>query len=220
MKLLLVEDDALLGDGLRSAISKAGFTVTWVKDGKSALGVLESGEFDLMVLDIKLPVIDGMEVLRQLRASGSSLPVLLLTARDSTRDKVLGLERGADDYLVKTADMEELIARLRALVRRSGRGSGTLRVGDLALNLTAHTVSRNNQEFSLSTRELAILQALMDGVGRVVTRSQLETALYGWNRNVESNAIEVHIHNLRHKLGSDSIKTVRGVGYTIARSPA
>jgi len=220
MKLLLVEDDALLGDGLRAAITKAGFVVTWVRDGKSALHTLESGEFAVMVLDINLPVVDGFEVLRQLRGSGDNLPVLLLTARDTTRDKVLGFERGADDYLLKTADMEELVARLRALIRRSGRGSGVLKVGDLTLNITAHTVSQNNNDHSLSTREFSVLQALMEGVGRVVTRSQLEATLYGRNTHVESNALEVHIHNLRHKLGSETIKTVRGVGYTIARSPA
>jgi DNA-binding response OmpR family regulator len=218
IKLLLVEDDPLLGDGLRAALCKAGFAVTWVRDGKTALGALETGEFVAMVLDIGLPVMNGTEVLRELRAGGNTLPVLILTARDTTRDKVLSLDRGADDYLTKTADMEELVARLRALVRRSGRGGGTLSVGDLTLDLVAHTVSRKGPTIPVSGREFAVLRALMESAGRILTRSQLETSIYGWNRNVDSNAVEVHIHNLRLKLGAESIKTVRGVGYTIARS--
>lgn len=220
MKLLLVEDDPLLGDGLRAALGKAGFAVTWLRDGRSALNAAQGGSFVAIVLDIGLPVMDGMEVLRELRTTGNGVPVLLLTARDTTRDKVMGLERGADDYLVKTADMEELVARLRALVRRSGRGSGSLSVGDITLDLTAHTVMREGNTIAVSAREFAILRALLEGAGRVLTRSQLETSLYGWNCNVESNAIEVHIHNLRLKLGADTIKTVRGVGYTIAKAGA
>ncbi|HTY04252.1 MAG TPA: response regulator transcription factor [Rhodocyclaceae bacterium] len=217
MKLLLVEDDALLGDGLRAALDRAGFSVVWVRDGRSALATLQSAEFVAMVLDIGLPVMSGMEVLRDLRAAGNEVPVLVLTARDSTRDKVLGLERGADDYLVKTADMEELVARLRALIRRAGRTDGILRVGDLTLNTSSQTVTRNGQAIALSGREMAILRALAERAGRVLTRGQLEEALYGWNRNVESNAVEVHIHNLRVKLGPEAIKTVRGVGYTMGR---
>jgi DNA-binding response OmpR family regulator len=162
---------------------------------------------------------DGMEVLRQLRSAGNSLPVLVLTARDTTRDKVGALDRGADDYLAKTSDMEELVARLRALVRRSGRGpAGLLRVGDLTLDLASHTVTRGDKTVSVSAREVAVLRVLMEAVGRVLTRQQLETSLYGWNSNVDSNAVEVHIHNLRLKLGTDVVKTVRGVGYTIAKS--
>jgi DNA-binding response OmpR family regulator len=218
MKLLLVEDDPLLGDGLRAALCTAGFAVTWVRDGKAALAVLEAGEFAAMVLDIGLPVMSGLEVLRELRAGGNTLPVLILTARDTTRDKVVSLDRGADDYLVKTADMEELIARLRALIRRSGRsGNGLLKVGDLTLDLLAHTVAMKGKAVAVSGRELALLRALMESAGRVLTRSQLETSLYGWGRNVDSNAVEVHIHHLRLKLGAESIKTVRGVGYTLAK---
>jgi DNA-binding response OmpR family regulator len=219
MKLLLVEDDPLLGDGLRAALGKAGFTVHWVRDGKAALGALEAEEFAAMVLDIGLPVMSGMEVLRELRSTNNTLPVLILTARDTTRDKVLSLERGADDYLVKTADMEELIARLRALIRRSGRGGGSLGFGDLTLDLVARAVTRNGNTIAVSSREFAVLRALIEGAGRVLTRGQLERALYGWSRNVDSNAIEVHVHNLRLKLGAETIKTVRGVGYTIAKPP-
>jgi DNA-binding response OmpR family regulator len=221
MRLLLVEDDLLLGDGLRAALAKADFAVTWVRDGKAALDVLADNDFAVMVLDIGLPVINGMDVLRELRASGNALPVLMLTARESTRDKVASLDRGADDYVVKTTDMEELVARLRALIRRSGRGGGgSLSVGDLTLDLVSHTVTRHGKTVAVSTREFAVLRALMEGAGRVYTRSQVETSVYGWNRNVESNAIEVHIHNLRLKLGTDSIRTVRGVGYTIAKPVA
>lgn len=219
MELLLVEDDPLLGDGLRASLARAGFAVTWVRDGKAALAVLEAHEFATMVLDIGLPVMNGMEVLRELRARENPLPVLMLTARDTTRDKVASLYRGADDYLVKTADMEELIARVRALIRRSGRlAGGSFSVGKLKLDLAAHSVTREGIPVAVSNREFAVLRALMEAAGRVLTRSQLETSLYGWGRNVESNAVEVHIHNLRLKLGADTIKTVRGVGYTIAKA--
>lgn len=218
MKLMLVEDDPLLGDGLRAALNKAGFAVTWLRDGRSALRALQDGDFVAAVLDIGLPIMDGMEVLRELRAANNHVPVLILTARDTTRDKVIGLERGADDYLVKTADMEELVARLRALIRRSGRGLRSLKVGDLTLDLTSHTVSKNGAAVAVSAREFTMLKTLMEGAGRVLTRSQLETSLYGWGRNVESNTVEVHVHNLRLKLGADTIKTVRGVGYTFARN--
>ncbi len=218
MKLLLIEDDPLLGDGLRAALSKAGFAVVWVRDGKTALNTLESGEFAVAVLDIGLPGMSGMDVLRDMRTTGNALPVLILTARDTTREKVLGFDRGADDYLVKTADMEELVARLRALIRRSGRGAGSLGVGDLTLDLVGRTVTKNGATVAVSSREFAVLRALMEGAGRVLTRSQLETSLYGWGRNVDSNAVEVHIHNLRLKLGADAIKTVRGIGYTLAKS--
>jgi two-component system response regulator QseB len=218
MRVLLVEDDPLLGDGLRAAFDKAGFKVVWAKDGSVALGLLRSQEYAAMVLDIGLPGIDGMDVLRQLRADGNRLPVLMLTARDTTRDKVLALDRGADDYVVKTAEMEELIARLRALVRRAGNGRvGALVVGDMSLDLANHTVTIDGNSIALSTCEFVVLRALLEGSGRVLTRRQLEEQLYGWKKDVDSNAIEVHIHNLRHKLGQEAIRTVRGIGYTIAR---
>ncbi len=218
MRLLIVEDESLLGGGLRAALSKTGFVVTWVRDGKAALELLAREAFVAMVLDIGLPEMDGLEVLRRLRAGGQMLPVLMLTARDTTRDKVLSLESGADDYLLKTADMEELIARLRALIRRSGRAVGALSVGELTLNLEAHSVTKGGDPVSISKREFDVLRALMEGAGRVLTRGQLEQSLYGLNRNVDSNAIEVHVHNLRAKLGAGLLKTVRGVGYTISRS--
>jgi two-component system OmpR family response regulator/two-component system response regulator QseB len=217
MRLLIVEDDALLGAGLRAALGKWGFTVTWVRLGGAALDLLASEEFVAMVLDIGLPDVNGLEVLRRLRAAGNKLPVMILTARDTTRDKVTCLDYGADDYLVKTTDMEELVARLRALIRRSGRGGGALAVGELTLNLDTRVLTRNGEVISVSKREFDVLRALMEAAGRVLTRAQLEQSLYGWNRNVDSNAIEVHIHNLRLKIGATTLKTVRGIGYTIAR---
>jgi DNA-binding response OmpR family regulator len=220
MRLLMVEDDVLLGGALRAALGKSGFTVTWVKDGQGVANLLQGADFDAMVLDIGLPGSSGVEVLRRLRADGHMLPVLMLTARDATRDKVASLDSGADDYLVKTADMEELTARLRALIRRAGRGSGQLRVGELRLDLDTRTVTRNGEAISVSRREFELLRALMEGAGRVLTRGQLEQCLYGWTRTVDSNAIEVHIHNLRSKLGSTVLRTVRGVGYSIARPEA
>lgn len=220
MRLLIVEDDALLGAGLRAALSKWGFTVTWVRHGAAALDVLANEEFVAMVLDIGLPDVNGLEVLRKLRAGGNKLPVMILTARDTTRDKVASLDLGADDYLVKTTDMEELVARLRALVRRSGRGGGVISVGNLTLNLDSRVLTMNGEEVSVSKREFDVLRVLMEGAGRVLTRAQLEQSLYGWNRNVDSNAVEVHIHNLRLKIGATTLKTVRGVGYTIARNEA
>ncbi|MDD5334259.1 MAG: response regulator transcription factor [Rhodoferax sp.] len=220
MRLLIVEDDALLGAGLRAALSKWGFTVTWVRHGAAALDVLANEEFVAMVLDIGLPDVNGLEVLRKLRAGGNKLPVMILTARDTTRDKVASLDLGADDYLVKTTDMEELVARLRALVRRSGRGGGVISVGDLVLNLDSRVLTLKGEAVNVSRREFDVLRVLMEGAGRVLTRAQLEQSLYGWNRNVDSNAVEVHIHNLRLKIGATTLKTVRGVGYTIARNEA
>jgi DNA-binding response OmpR family regulator len=216
MKLLLVEDDSLLGSGLRAALSRAGFSITWVRDGKSALEQVRAEPYLAVVLDLGLPDTSGLDVVRHMRADGIRLPVLILTARDSTHDKVIGLDAGADDYVVKTADMEELIARLRALVRRTTRSAGVLRQGDLVLDLDAHSLTRGGQAVSLSRREFEVLRALMEGAGRVLTRTQLEQALYGWSHSVESNAIEVHVHNLRLKLGAQVLKTVRGIGYVMA----
>jgi DNA-binding response OmpR family regulator len=216
MRLLIAEDDALLGAGLHAALSRAGFEVTWVRHGQGALDVLAVQTFAAMVLDVGLPGLSGLEVLQKLRAAGMRLPVLILTARDTTRDKVACLDYGADDFLVKTTDMDELIARLRALIRRSGLG-GLLRVGELTLDADAHTVMRGSELINLSKREFDVLRALMEAAGRVLNRTQLEQALYGEERNLDSNAIEVHIHNLRQKIGATALKTIRGVGYTISR---
>ncbi|MFO1292382.1 MAG: response regulator transcription factor [Rubrivivax sp.] len=215
--LLLVEDDPLLGAGLQAALEHAGFRVEWLREGLQALERAQAGAHAALLLDLGLPGLGGLEVLKRLRAQGRSLPVLVLTARDATRDKVAGLEAGADDYVVKTADLDELIARVRALLRRSERSGGTLTVGDVALDLDRRSVHLRGAPVTLSRREFDVLRALMGAAGRVLTRSQLEQALYGWSHHVESNAIEVHVHNLRHKLGSEVLRTVRGVGYTMPR---
>ena len=218
MRILLVEDDPELGDGLTIGLRQAGFAVDWVKDGNSADLALQSETFDLLVLDLGLPRLSGMEVLTRARGRGQTLPVLILTARDATGDKVAGLDAGADDYLVKPIDLDELSARIRALTRRSaGRAVPVLTHGELALDPAAHSVTLGGQAVDLSSREFSLLQLLLENAGRVLTRSQLEQSLYGWRDEPDSNALEVHIHHLRKKLGSDLIRTLRGVGYTIAK---
>ncbi len=215
MRILLVEDDSLLGAGLRAALAKSGFDVVWVKDGVAALDLVGSQDFIAMVLDIGLPKINGADVVRRLRAQGSQIPILILTASDSTRNKVTCLECGADDFLAKTVEMEELIARLRALIRRSGRSSGTLQAGTLRLDLDNHTLTRDGSPVKVSKLEFSVLRALMESAGRVLTRGQLEQSMYGLQNNVDSNALEVHIHHLRSKIGAARLQTIRGVGYAI-----
>ncbi|MDD2664998.1 MAG: response regulator transcription factor [Dechloromonas sp.] len=218
MRILLVEDDPQLGDGLTVGLRQSGFAVDWVRDGHAADLALLAESFDLVVLDLGLPKLAGMEVLNRARARGQDMPVLILTARDATGDKVAGLDAGADDYLVKPIDLDELAARIRALTRRSaGRAAPLLTHGDLTLDPAAHAVTRAGQPVELSTREFSLLQLLLENAGRVLTRSQLEQSLYGWRDEPDSNALEVHIHHLRKKLGSELIRTLRGVGYTIAR---
>lgn len=215
MRILFAEDDALLGAGLYAALGKAGFEVTWAKDGQSALELALGRTFDAVVLDIGLPVLGGMDVLRRLRAVSCSVPVLILTALDSTPSKVAGLEAGADDYLAKTAELDELIARVRALIRRAGRG--TFSVGELTIDTGARVVTLRGDPVHLSRREFDVLRVPMEASGRVLTRGQLEQALYGESGAVDSNTIEVHIHNLRSKIGPSLLKTVRGVGYALMR---
>lgn len=218
MRILLVEDDPELGDGLTIGLRQAGFAVDWVKDGNSADLALQSETFDLLVLDLGLPRLSGMDVLTRARGRGQTLPVLILTARDATGDKVAGLDAGADDYLVKPIDLDELSARIRALTRRSaGRAVPVLTHGELALDPAAHSVTLGGQAVDLSSREFSLLQLLLENAGRVLTRSQLEQSLYGWRDEPDSNALEVHIHHLRKKLGGELIRTLRGVGYTIAK---
>jgi DNA-binding response OmpR family regulator len=213
---LIVEDNALMGAGLRSALSRSGFEIVWVRDGEAALKILATETFLAMVLDVGLPGMSGLEVLQILRSDGDKMPVLVLTARDTTLDKVTSLDNGADDFLAKTTDIEELAARLRALIRRSGRSEKYV-AGDLILDLGAHTVTQRGIPIDLSKREFEVLSILMNASGRVVTRSQLERSLYGRDRQVESNSLEVHIHNLRAKIGATTLKTIRGVGYTISQ---
>jgi DNA-binding response OmpR family regulator len=216
MRVLLVEDDPQLGDGLTVGLRQAGFTVDWVKNGQIADQVLLTETFDVIVLDLGLPRMDGTEVLRRLRRRGQVLPALILTARSSTPDKIAGLDGGADDYLVKPVAIDELAARLRALVRRAaGRADPVLRHGDVILNPASRCVTVAGDAIDISPREFAVLQTLLENAGRVISRAQLESAIYGWRDEPDSNALEVHIHHLRKKLGTDFIKTLRGVGYMI-----
>lgn len=219
MRLLLVEDDLLLGDGIRAGLGQDGYTVDWVQDGEAADHALQSEHFDIVVLDINLPRLSGIEVLTRLRDRSGVTPVLLLTARDTVTDRVQGLDCGADDYLTKPFDLDELNARLRALLRRSsGRATPLLTHGAVILDPAARRVTLNGAEVELSQREFALLQVLMENLGRVLPRSRLEETLYGWGTEVESNTLEVHIHHLRKKLGSTLIRTVRGVGYVMEKS--
>jgi two-component system, OmpR family, response regulator QseB len=216
MRLLLVEDDLMLGEALQEALMPRGYAVDWVKDGESALSALRRESFDLVVLDIGLPGIDGLEVLKNMRRESFSLPVLLLTARDTLSDKVAGLDAGADDYLLKPFDLDELLARLRAIGRRaSGRASAQICHGDLIINPDDQTLTYKNQPVTLARREYMLLIKLIENAGRILSREQLEQSLYGWIDDVDSNALEVHIHHLRKKIALDLIRTVRGVGYVI-----
>jgi two-component system OmpR family response regulator/two-component system response regulator QseB len=218
MRILLAEDDLLLGDGLRAGLRQLGFQVDWVRDGNAAERELRAEPYAAAVLDLGLPGKDGLDVLAAVRRSGVTLPVLVLTARDAVPERIRGLDLGADDYVLKPVDLEELGARLRALVRRAhGQPQESLRVQDLALDPAARQVSRAGEPVSLSVREFDLLQVLMLNAGRVLSREQLEQQLYSWGREVESNAVEVHIHHLRRKLGASAIQTVRGVGYLLPR---
>lgn len=220
MRILLVEDDVLLGDGLATGLRQTGHTVDWLMDGQSAACALQSDTFDAVVLDLGIPQLSGMELLKHLRAHSISIPVLILTARDALNDKVSGLDAGADDYLVKPVDLDELAARLRALLRRANRKTTAfLTHGDLTLDIASHRVTLDGQPVELSTREFAILQTLIENRGHVMTRRQIEDHIYDWNDEPESNTVEVHIHHLRRKLRGDIIRTLRGVGYIIERAP-
>ncbi|NOU23931.1 MAG: response regulator transcription factor [Methylotenera sp.] len=216
MRILLVEDDALLGDGVRAGLKQAGFAVDWTQDGLAAKLALETEAYDLIVLDLGLPKLSGTELLKWLRSSHFKVPVLVLTARDTVSDRVSGLNAGADDYLIKPFDLDELIARLNALLRRSaGLVTMTIQHSDIVLTPSTHHVSKDGQTIELSAREFTLLHELLLHVGRVQSREQLEQHLYGWGEEVESNSVEVHIHHLRKKLGSELIRTLRGVGYVI-----
>jgi two-component system OmpR family response regulator/two-component system response regulator QseB len=218
MRLLLAEDDPQLGDGLTVGLRQDGYAVDWVKDGVAADLALQNESYDLLVLDLGLPRLPGMEVLARLRGRGQTLPVLILTARDATGDKIAGLDCGADDYLVKPVPLDELAARVRALARRAaGRAVPLLRHGELVLDPAAHQVTLAGSPVELSLREFSLLLALVENAGRVMTRAQLEAALYGWRDEPDSNALEVHVHHLRKKLGSERIKTLRGVGYMMPK---
>lgn len=218
MRILLVEDDTLMGDGVKAGIAQDGYAVDWVQDGKSALAAIEAERYDLVLLDLGLPRMSGLELLTHLRSRGNAVPVLILTARDRVADRVAGLDAGADDYLVKPFDLEELGARVRALARRqAGRAEPEIRYGDIVLDPAGHTVTRGGKPVELSPREFAVLRELLQNTGTVLSKARLEQSLYGWDQEVESNAVEVHIHHLRRKLGSKLIRTLRGIGYTVEK---
>ena len=221
MRLLLAEDDAMIGAAVRDRLHGQGFAVDWVRDGRAADAALAGDVYDLLLLDLGLPGREGLAVLKGLRGRGSTLPVVILTARDSVDDRVAGLDAGADDYVVKPFDLKELEARLRAVLRRrAGSASSVIEHGRLSLDLASHELRRDGVPVPVSPREFALLHALLERPGRILSRAQLEERLYGWGEEVGSNVVEVHIHSLRRKLGADLIRNVRGVGYRIPEDPA
>ncbi len=218
MRVLLVEDDPLLGSAVEAGLLQAGYTVDWVSDGEAADQALTFNEPDLLVLDLGLPRKDGLSVLRELRHRSSDLPVVILTARDAVEDRVRGLDLGADDYLVKPFDLDELKARLRAVTRRkAGRAVSTIKYGNLEFDPVSRAVTLDDRSVSINAKALSILEALLESRGRALTKEYLEQMLYGWGEGVESNTVEVHIHHLRKKLGKDLIRTIRGIGYLIPK---
>ena len=215
-RILLVEDDTSLAAALCKALRQKNYAVNTVATGREALHVIRTEKPDMTILDLGLPDMDGIEVLKKARHSQPEIQILILTARSGTEEKITGLDSGADDYLAKPFEVDELLARLRVLERRLGSAKTSLvAVGDVVLDTTTNMVSMSGQNVELSRREYSLLRSLMENVGRVQTRSVLENRLYSWGEEVSSNALEVHIHNLRKKLGSDFIKTVRGVGYRV-----
>jgi two-component system response regulator QseB len=217
MRLLVVEDDPMIGESIQRGLKKTGLAVDWVKDGRSAELALENGVYDLMILDLGLPRKSGLELLGQLRERGNEIPVLIVTARDSVDDRVAGLNAGADDYLIKPFDFNELNARVNAVMRRrAGKRNPLMIYGALTLDPIAHQATLRGQAVELSAKEFALLRALMAVPGAVLSRAELEEALYGWNEEVGSNAVEVHIHHLRNKLGSHAILNIRGAGYRVS----
>ena len=217
MRLLVIEDDRMIGEAIVAALVADGETVDWVRDGETGDTALRTHDYDLVLLDLGLPRRDGLSVLKALRARRASTPVLITTARDAVADRVAGLDAGADDYLVKPYDLDELQARIRALVRRaSGRIDSRWRHGDVVVDPVRREASRAGQAVELSGREWAVLSALLERPGSTLSRARLEEKLYGWGEEIGSNAVEVYVHGLRRKLGSDLIRTLRGVGYRVA----
>lgn len=219
MRILLVEDDKMIGEALCIALRDAAYAVDWVQDGEAALRAVGNQEHQAVLLDLGLPKRDGLEVLKKLRGNGNTLPVIIMTARDGIEDRVKGLDLGADDYLVKPFVIDELLARLRAMLRRQGgQATSLLSNGILSLNPATREAAMGDKNCILSAREFSLLQALLIRPGAILNRSQLEESIYGWNEEVESNAIDFLIHGLRKKLGSDAIKNVRGAGWMVAKN--
>jgi two-component system response regulator QseB len=219
MRVLLVEDDAMIAQGLKTGLKQSGYTVDWVTDADAAETSLHGAEFDIVLLDLGLPRRDGLSVLRAMRSRGDGTPVIILTARDEVQSRIGGLNAGADDYIVKPFDLDEVTARMRSVLRRSaGRGEPVIKHGSLCVDPASRRVTRDGNPVTLSAHEYAVLEALLQRPGAVLSRAQLEDRLYGFNEPIGSNAIEVYIHGLRRKLGSDTIRTVRGVGYFMPKS--
>lgn len=217
VRLLLIEDDPMIGRAIKHGLDHAGFAVDWVTDGHSGLAAVSNGVYDLVVLDLGLPRVDGLTVLQNMRSRRDAVPVLIVSARDAVPDRIAGLNAGADDYLLKPFDLDELIARTRALLRRrTGNASNTLVAGSLSLDPVRRIVMQDGREVSLTAKEFSILEALLVRPGAVLSRERLEESIYGWTEEIGSNAVEVHLHNLRRKLGPTVIKNVRGVGYRIS----
>ncbi|MER2516895.1 MAG: response regulator [Candidatus Accumulibacter phosphatis] len=216
MRVLLVEDDPMIGKSVQQGLRQDGSSVDWVRDGQAAELALTTTPYELLLLDLGLPGRSGLDVLARLRRSGNDIPVLIITARDAVADRIRGLDSGADDYLVKPFDLDELSARMRALLRRhAGRASPVIEHGDLRMNPATHELTQGGKPVALSAREFALLQALLERPGTPLSRTKLEERLYGWGEEIESNAVEVYIHSLRRKLGTERIKNIRGVGYLL-----
>lgn len=219
MRLLLVEDDSMIGEAARQGLRQEGHTVDWVRDGREADAAVAAAPYDAVLLDLGLPRRDGLSLLKSWRAHSVTVPVLIITARDAVSDRVAGLDAGADDYLVKPFDLDELSARVRAVARRrSGRAESVIRIGDLEIESATKHVRWKGADITLSPREYALLEALANRPGAYLTRAQLEERLYGWDEEIASNAVEVHIHGLRRKLDPELIRNVRGMGYTLAKA--
>lgn len=219
MRVLLVEDDQMIGEAVSTALKDAAYAVDWVKDGNTASQVLKNEEQQIMLLDLGLPGHDGFEVLRRLRQGGNSIPVIIITAREEIDDRIRGLDFGADDYLVKPFDKNELLARMRAVIRRQGgQASPILSNGQLSLDTATHEVTFKDIKATLSAREYSLLHSLLLRPGTILTRAELEERIYGWNEEVESNAVEFLIHGIRRKLGQDAIKNVRGAGWLVDKA--
>jgi two-component system response regulator QseB len=218
MRVLVVEDDRMIAKGLQTALKQDGYAVDGVSDGRSAAAALRSSRFDVVLLDLGLPERDGLEVLRELRSRGDATPVIIVTARDDVQSRIQGLDAGADDYIVKPFDLDEVAARMRSVLRRAaGRGDPRIRHRGITLDPVSHAVERGGEAVMLSAHEFAVLEALLQRPGTVLSRAQLEDRLYGWSEGIESNAIEVYVHGLRRKLGNDAIRTLRGVGYFVPK---
>lgn len=218
MRLLLIEDDELLGDALKTGLTQFGYIIEWLKEGDIALSAIKNEAFDLIILDLVIPKLLGMTLLKNVRKNNIKTPILILTARDSVEDRIIGLDSGADDYMTKPFDLNELSARIRALIRRSqGRADDKIYYENIILDPAAHSVLLNNKPINVPRREFALLHKLLENAGKVLSRDLLMQTIYGWDEDLDSNALEVHIHNLRKKLNANLIKTIRGVGYLVEK---